>query len=461
MKAQRTISTLPDVPQLKAPTPAEASAITNLRIGRSVEIRHRRLRHLWFRLRLALHSRGQGEAARIRGYYRWWVWDEQRRTRGLFYIIRYNLKAPARSWRHARDGIRGHSASVARTTGTSPRRQLLQIWWANLWYGREAENYYRFQLYLPERWRRLPDYVQPTDVKPLYILTNRLTSNGEADMLNDKHHFAAWCAEHGLPAVRTLVRFVGGRVAESPLEELQLPRTSLFSKPASQYGGLGAMIWRFGDDGHYHAADGREFDPSELVAHLARESEREPILLQTALVPHSTLIPIAGVGLPTARLVTSFDGRTQPALEAALLRLPSQGSFTDNFVGGGMVATIDPITGRLGACVRQDPELVVQPIDSHPISRARFTDIVLPSWNEAVELVSRAHSMLPNMPVVGWDVCFLADGLALLEGNANPGVHTPQVADGTPLGNSGWLRELNAHLERIFGPGGPGPGALA
>ena len=58
-------------------------------------------------------------------------------------------------------------------------------------------------------------------------------------------------------------------------------------------------------------------------------------------------------------------------------------------------------------------------IAQHPFTSLVFEDYQIPFWKEANELVLSAHSFLPDIPTIGWDVAITPDGPILIEGNDN------------------------------------------
>jgi hypothetical protein len=125
-------------------------------------------------------------------------------------------------------------------------------------------------------------------------------------------------------------------------------------------------------------------------------------------------------------------------------------SSTDNFSISGIAAPVDLATGRLGPGVRADPRLIIAPVATHPDTGAAIAEAALPWWQEAAALALAAHAKLPAMACVGWDVALTPEGPVLIEANWAPGARLAQAPSGTPLGETNFMRYLDAHMRRSF-----------
>jgi hypothetical protein len=55
-----------------------------------------------------------------------------------------------------------------------------------------------------------------------------------------------------------------------------------------------------------------------------------------------------------------------------------------------------------------------------------------------------------DIACVGWDVALTPSGPVLIEANFAPGVTTLQTPFDTPLGDTPYMRYMDAHLRRSF-----------
>jgi hypothetical protein len=100
--------------------------------------------------------------------------------------------------------------------------------------------------------------------------------------------------------------------------------------------------------------------------------------------------------------------------------------------------------------VRSDPQLVIAPVGRHPDTGVCIEGTSLPWWSDAKALVLRAHAQLRAMACVGWDVGLTAGGPVLVEANWAPGARLAQAPSGVPLGETNFMRYLDAHMRRSF-----------
>ena len=93
------------------------------------------------------------------------------------------------------------------------------------------------------------------------------------------------------------------------------------------------------------------------------------------------------------------------------------GTPVDNLDAGGLCAPLDLTTG----CVTQpagDKRGGCFP--RHPVTGTQIPGFCLPDWQAAKTMVLEAAQQVPGLGYCGWDVCFLPDRPALMEGNAYP-----------------------------------------
>ena len=59
--------------------------------------------------------------------------------------------------------------------------------------------------------------------------------------------------------------------------------------------------------------------------------------------------------------------------------------------------------------------------DRHPLTGKKFSEVVLPHMDQAIEICLRAALEVPQVRYVGWDVAFSVNGPLIVEGNEYPG----------------------------------------
>jgi hypothetical protein len=214
-------------------------------------------------------------------------------------------------------------------------------------------------------------------------------------------------------------------------------------------GGARAERWNWAGNGRYRSTTGAEKDAAALIAHIAALSRAEAYVVQPALANHPELRELALGALCTVRLVTCRNEQERHELAGTAFRMPSNPEApVDNIHAGGIAASVDLKTGRLGQAsdLGLGPDFVWH--DRHPVTGGVIAGRILPFWDEAVALALRAHDAFSEWTVIGWDVAILADGPCLIEGNKGPDPDLLQRSLRGPIGNGRYGELLAYNLER-------------
>jgi hypothetical protein len=218
------------------------------------------------------------------------------------------------------------------------------------------------------------------------------------------------------------------------------PPDDLFLKPSALWGGKGACLLRYGDDGAWRADESGPLNRNGLVAFAESRLPGLPWILQPRMRNGPAWAPFSPGALCTVRVVTAWTGGTPPvAIVYGSMRFPRLGAIVDNFAAGGLAAEFDPADGRLAWAGAHG--LDAKALDRHPDTGARIAGVVIPEWDRITALALRAHTPLPDVALIGWDVAFCGSEPLLVEANTNWG-----VLPGTPLGDT-------CFVETLFQPG--------
>lgn len=88
-------------------------------------------------------------------------------------------------------------------------------------------------------------------------------------------------------------------------------------------------------------------------------------------------------------------------------------SFVDNAGSGGVLAVIDPTTGKtIAACDENGNDYEV-----HPDSGKQIVGFTIPQWEEAVSMAKELAMVLPDVKYTGWDLALTNKGWVMVEGN--------------------------------------------
>jgi len=336
----------------------------------------------------------------------------------------------------------------ARIYGKSPFKQFLeQIEVAARWLVPPLW-YYTFEFCDDAKRARAEDYVYRVQMKAFiyHWLVDRVARKQRKFPFANKVHFSALCRIKGLEASRVIA--ICGKDTIQFYEGLtEFPPVDLFVKIKNGRGGRGAEKWSY-VDGRYRHSSGRSFPAAEFGMYLKQRSQLEKRIVQYCLVNHSSFADINLGALATARILTVRDehGGIEPT--HAVLRMPQRpGASVDNIHAGRIAAPVDLATGRLGRATDLGLRVTSRWHERHPETGAAILGRELPHWQAALDLCRRAHAVIGDRVVVGWDVAILEDGPCLVEGNGIPDVDLMQRPHGTGLGNSRFGELVAHHLK--------------
>lgn len=338
--------------------------------------------------------------------------------------------------------------SRRRESGKSPLRQFVeQLEVAAKWMVPPLW-YYTFEFFDDERRAHAGDYIQRVQVKPFiyHWLVDRTDRKDPMFPFANKIYFSQLCERHGLKA-STVIATVGPKhVNFTDRAMTALPPLDLFVKIKSGRGGRGAEKWSY-VAGSYRDNTGRSCTADQLVEQLKRKARFEKRIVQYCLVNHSALADLNLGALATARILTARDEHGEIEVTHAVFRMPQRpGAPVDNIHAGGIAAAVDLATGRLGRATDLGLRTTSRWHERHPETGAAILGRTLPHWQEALDLVRRAHALIGDRIAVGWDVAILEDGPCLVEGNGKPDVDLMQRPHRTGLGNSRFGELLAFHL---------------
>lgn len=155
------------------------------------------------------------------------------------------------------------------------------------------------------------------------------------------------------------------------------------------------------------------------------------IIIQRAIKNCEQLDAIQPNSLNTLRIVTINSPKTGEIelLSPGGLRVGG-GSDVDNWAAGGLFVGLDN-QGRLQKYGFYKPgKHVPCKADSSPQTNFKFEGYQLPYYRDATALVKKAHSFLPEVPSIGWDVALTPIGPTIIEGNDDYEVSLMQIVAG-------------------------------
>jgi hypothetical protein len=334
-------------------------------------------------------------------------------------------------------------------SGKSPFRQFLeQLSVAALWMV-PPKWYYIFEFYHDERRAHAGEYLQRVQTKPYIFdwLVDKVARKDPRWPFANKAYFSMLCERFDLPACKVIALADNARsFMFFPPHATEFPPVDLFIKVKSGRGGFGAEKWTY-RDGRYHSASGRMLTEAGLKAYVLRKAWFAKRVVQPCVTNHSDLADINLGVLATVRVVTIRAEAGEVEATHAIFRMPQlRTACVDNLHAGGLGVAVDLETGRLRCATDLGCKVDSRWHDVHPATGARIEGRVLPYWQDVLDLARRAHRLIGDRVVVGWDIAILQDGPCLVEGNGKPDVDMLQRHYGQGLGETRFGKLLALHL---------------
>jgi len=282
--------------------------------------------------------------------------------------------------------------------------QLVDLWHLYRRYGRLPTQYLSNMLYRKCAPRDILSLMPPIQ---LIELQERLNDPSARNLSEDKFVFRKTLEGHGLPVVRELFQITetgeirdanNQKIDETAARQILAEQnTPVFVKPTLGTLGKGAFVVPLGDDIDFRSCTGCIFQPF--------------------LQQHEVLAALKPDVINCVRIDTLLIG-DKCISNAAVLKIGRGDAPVDNAGFGGLIIQIDIETGRLIGEARQKARFGAEAFTTHPETGASFTDVQVPFWSELRALVTRAASILPELPTLGWDVAITPDGPVLIEVNS-------------------------------------------
>lgn len=199
----------------------------------------------------------------------------------------------------------------------------------------------------------------------------------------------------------------------------------------------------------YHEDDyslnGKPVDRAEVVRVLRDPANQ--YLVTEFIESHPMLTEIYPDSVNTIRVIVFKRDGITPQIGNAYLRIGSSKSgFVDNTAAGGMLAEIDPLTGRFGnAQVLTHGRVRACP--RHP-DTGMLIEGELPHWDLAKQRVLEIAADMPQLEYFGFDLALTAEGIKLPEINRFPDY--PRIERLTPQ-TTGYLLERLEQKKREHG----------
>jgi Sugar-transfer associated ATP-grasp len=190
-------------------------------------------------------------------------------------------------------------------------------------------------------------------------------------------------------------------------------------------GGRNVLIIRLSDSGIFIQDKRISFDELERIF-------VKDFLIQCKLDQYEPLERIYPHSLNTLRVLSlRFAGKIH--ILSSFLRMGNHGNLVDNIKAGGISCGITN-TGKLNKFAIDKN---FHKYDIHPFTKASFSHIEIPMYNNIVETVKKLHNQLPYFNLVSWDMAIDKMGqVNLIELNLSAqGINFHQLNNGPLFGD--------------------------
>lgn len=138
-------------------------------------------------------------------------------------------------------------------------------------------------------------------------------------------------------------------------------------------------------------------------------------MVEELIVAHEAIKKLNPDSVNTVRMITYFDGE-KSIIHSTFMKVGQKGCFIDNGGAGGILVSIDPVTGRFDSDGRDERGVRYE---KHPYTGTKFMGYQLPDWEKARTLGLELSDKVPGLRYIGWDLTYTAENeWVIVEGNA-------------------------------------------
>ncbi|MBS2037090.1 hypothetical protein JST97_19030 [bacterium] len=352
----------------------------------------------------------------------------------------YTCIWPVRAAFLAARSLGRYGSRVKQLTGKTELNQAFEVVALALQHSVAAPAYYQYELFRPENWQRVEDYLFQGESD---FFAHWLNRGQLHPATQNKHVFSQLMLRHGLPGLPTLALYHEGRNAQGVFA----PEGSFFVKPVHGARGDSCLAWVQIGPGQFTRQDhGALQSWTEIEVELKAHSLRRALLVQARQSSHPQLSGICPGSLGTVRYVTGRLPEGEIVHIAATLKLPWRFHEVTNNLS--LISAVELESGVLGKAWSYQP--LCPGYGHHPITKFPIAGLQLPDWTKVTDLATKAHQLLTNHVFLGWDIALTDAGPVLLECNAGWDVLTVQKPQMRPLGTTpfslvceAWLKNPN------------------
>lgn len=154
-------------------------------------------------------------------------------------------------------------------------------------------------------------------------------------------------------------------------------------------------------------------------------------IIQQRITSHAAIRKVNATALNTTRIVTIRSGSGECAFLAGFQAFATGNGEIDSWGRGSVYVGFDYRQNLLTGPGYYHPGIKGPGTTvRHPDSQIEFDGYHIPFLQESVSLCLKAHRLLYNHFVIGWDVAITDNGPLIVEANEKPGMNAVQCIDG-------------------------------
>lgn len=308
-----------------------------------------------------------------------------------------------------------------------PRKSKLKIFCEQLRniirYGSIDEYYYMYGLDV-QRETQSTEYIIYSKFKEIRDSLNLSNPHNDSTVLRNKLFFESIAQSLGLRTPENICYITDEKIIplhKSGIKDwTEFPEGVYFAKPIDGECGGGIVKFRVEQNKIY--VKNQYISSEDLRSILGRGN----YIVQKQLVQHPEMSKLYPNSVNTIRMTTIRNNKTgEIEVLPPTLRIGAHGSVVDNFSKGGVIVAMDTLSGKPAEWGFYKPMYGFKSTE-HPDTKIKFSDFVVPYYNEAKEQAIFFHSFL-NLHSIGWDIAISEDGPVFIEGNDNWEINLPQT----------------------------------
>ncbi len=300
-----------------------------------------------------------------------------------------------------------------------------------------------FQLFDKSHWENRHQYLYHKSM--IHCLSLLSSSSDAVNLLNDKYQFSLFCMENDI-TIPTTFGWVNS-AGQLSFDSIHLKNIDDFVvKPFVGNSGKGFTLFEF-DTKLQSYITGRKDQPigkdtlGDILKRLAIDSKTD-LLIQEKIVHHPIFEKLGNGALTTIRVLSILDKNGKVKLFSPILIVPQNSARLSFMHKGAAGISMDLGSGRMMNFIANGKDA------SAELKKRVNQNFGLPYWDELKSLLIKAHGLLNEIPLIGWDVAISKTGIKLIEGNSNPSLDIHQLPPQEPMIGTEFYYLLMDHLRK-------------